>query len=156
MDYLQLYGRLGNSGGDILVKFFTEPSRAINALHKSLSEGNMVWALLVPFLGLSLLRPRWLLIASPLLLQHLLSWRESEWSLGAHYPAPFIPLFWIAAIEGLARLRRQSEIGMGVVAACLLANIHWGAARETVREFPTLGAVLEEREWKAGLIGDRS
>jgi uncharacterized membrane protein len=153
VDYLQLYGHLGNSGGDILLKFFTEPSRALHALGEALSRGNMVWALLVPFLGLPLLRPRWLLVASPVLLQHLLSWRYTEWSISAHYAAPLIPIFWIAAAEALAKWRWQSEIAIGVVAACLLAQFRWGAARELAGEIPTLGARMEEREWKAAVIG---
>jgi len=152
VDYLQLYGHLGNSGGDILLKFFTEPSRAFHALQAALFQGNMVWALLVPFLCLPLLRPRWLLVALPVLLQHLLSWRYTEWSLGAHYPAPFIPLFWIAAAEALKQWRWQSQIALGVLAACLLANLRWGAAPELASEIPTLGARLEEREWKAAMI----
>ena len=152
VDYLQLYGHLGNSGGDILLKFFTEPSRAFHALYAALFTGNMVWALLVPYLCLPLLRPRWLLVASPVLLQHLLSWRYTEWSLGAHYPAPFIPLFWIATAEALKRWRWQSEIAMGVVAACLLAHLRWGAAPELIAEIPTLGVRMEEREWKAAMI----
>ena len=44
---------------------------------QALTHGNLVWALLFPFLCLPLLRPRWLLIAAPILLQHLLSWRSS-------------------------------------------------------------------------------
>jgi uncharacterized membrane protein len=152
VDYLQLYGHLGNSGGDILLKFFTEPSRALHALREALSQGNMVWALLVPFLGLPLLRPQWLLVASPVLLQHLLSWRYTEWSLGAHYPAPLIPLFWIAAAEALTKWRWQGEIAIGVVAACLLAQLRWGAAPELAAEIPTLRTRMEEREWKAAMI----
>jgi hypothetical protein len=152
VDYLELYGHLGNSGGDILLKFFTEPWRALHALRDALFHGNMVWALLAPFLCLPLLRPRWLLVASPVLLQHLLSWRYSEWSLGAHYAAPFIPLFWIAAAEALKKWRRQSEIAMGIVAACLLAHLRWGAARELAAEIPTIGQRMEEREWKAAMI----
>ena len=152
VDYLQLYGHLGNSGGDILLKFFTEPARAFHALYEALSKGNMVWALLLPFLCLPLLRPRWLLVASPVLLQHLFSWRYTEWSLGAHYAAPFIPLFWMAAAEALQKWRWQSQIATGLVAACLLANLRWGPARELAAEIPTLGARMEEREWKAAMI----
>ena len=152
VDYLQLYGRLGNSGGDILLKFFTEPSRALHALYDALSQGNMVWALLLPFLCLPLLRPAWLLVASPVLLQHLLSSRYTEWSLGAHYAAPFIPLLWIASAEALTKLRRQSEIAIAIVAVCLLAHFRWGAAPELAAEIPTLGARMEEREWKAAMI----
>ena len=44
------------------------------------------------------------------------------------------------------------EIAIGIVAACLLAHLRWGAAPELVAEIPTLGARLEEREWKAAMI----
>ena len=152
VDYLQLYGHLGKSGGDIMVKFFTEPSRLFKALHVALTHGNMLPALLVPFLLLPLLRPRWLLIAGPLLAQHLLSWRYSEWSLGAHYPAPFIPLFWIAAAEAMTRIRAQKTVAAVLLAACVLAHFRWGPAPELAGELPRLAAILEEREWKAQML----
>ena len=154
VDYLQLYGHLGTSGGDILVKFFTEPSRLFKALHVALTQGDLLPAMLLPFLLLPLLRPRWLLIAGPLLAQHLLSWRYSEWSLGAHYPAPLIPLFWIAAAEAITRIRAQKTVAAVLLAACILAHLRWGAARDLAGEVPNLAARIEEREWKAGMIRD--
>ena len=152
VDYLQLYGHLGKSGGDIVMKFFTEPSRLFKAVQVALTHGNLLPALLVPFLLLPLLRPRWLLIAGPLLAQHLLSWRYSEWSLGAHYPAPFIPLFWIAAAETMTRIRAQKTVAAVLLAACVLAHVWWGPARGLVAEVPQLSARLEEREWKAQML----
>ncbi|MCE9610850.1 MAG: DUF2079 domain-containing protein [Chthoniobacter sp.] len=154
VDYLQLYGHLGKSGGDIVVKFFTEPGRAWQALHVALAQGNLLPALLVPFLLLPLLRPRWLLIAGPLLAQHLLSWRYSEWSLGAHYPAPFLPLFWIAAAEALARRPGQKAVAAALLAMCVLAHFRWGPAQELAREIPHLATILERREWKAQMLRD--
>lgn len=152
VDYGQLYAHLGGSGGEIIRNFFVEPHRAGAALWRALTEGDMVWALLLPLLLLPLLRLRWLLIASPILLQHLLSWRFTEWSLGAHYPAPFIPLFWIAAVEGLQKLRTPRAIAFSVLGACMLSNVWLGPARELIAQVPGLTAKLEEREWKAQLI----
>lgn len=154
VDYLQLYGHLGTSPGDILRKFFTEPQRALGSVWNALTKGNMVWALLLPMLCLPLFRPRWLLIAAPLLAQHLLSWRYTEWSLGAHYPAPFIPLFWIAAAEALRRLHAQTAVATAVLVACALAHLRFGEARSIARQIPSLGAILEEREWRAQMIAD--
>ncbi len=154
VDYLQLYGHLGKTPGDIIRNFFVEPHRALDALRTALTEGNMVWALLLPLLGLPLFRPRWLLIGAPLLAQHLLSYRFSEWSLGAHYPAPFLPLFWIAAAEALRRLHRQTPVAAAVLAACALAHLRFGEARQVAAQIPSLGAILEEREWKAQMIAD--
>ena len=152
VDYGQLYAHLGRNGGEIVRNFVVEPHRAGAALWRALTEGDMVWALLLPLLLLPLLRARWLLIASPILFQHLLSWRFTEWSLGAHYPAPFIPLFWIAAVEGLTRLRAPRAVAFAVFAACVLAHLRFGPARELVAEVPGLSAKLEEREWKAQMI----
>lgn len=152
VDYLQLYGHLGKSGGDILTKFFTEPWRLGAALHAALTRGNLLPALLLPFLLLPLLRPRWLLIAAPLLAQHLLSWRSSEWSLGAHYPAPFIPLFWIAAAEAVTRLRAQRIVSAALLAACVVAHAWWGPARELVSQVPLVTRILAERAWKAQML----
>ena len=152
VDYLQLYGHLGKSGGDIVMKFFTAPSRVFKALYVALTHGNLLPALLLPFLLLPLFRPRWLLIAGPLLAQHLLSWRYTEWSLGAHYPAPFIPLFWIAAAETMTMVRAQKTVAAVLLAACVLAHLRWGPARDLAREAPHLAQILEEREWKAQMI----
>ena len=154
VDYLQLYGHLGKSGSDISTKFFTEPARVLGALWHALTHGDMLPALLVPFLLLPLLRPRWLLIAGPLLAQHLLSWRYSEWSLGAHYPAPFIPLLWVAAAEMVTRFRAQKTVAAVLLAACVLAHLRWGPARDLAREIPRLAPMLEEREAKAAMLRD--
>jgi uncharacterized membrane protein len=152
VDYGQLYAHLGGNGREIVRNFFCEPNRAATALWRALTEGNLVWSLLLPLLLLPLLRVRWLLIAAPLLLQHLLSWRFTEWSLGAHYPAPFIPLFWIAAVEGIGKLRAPRGAAFAVLAACALAHLRFGPARELIAEIPGLNAKLDEREWKAHLI----
>ena len=102
IDYLALYDRLGNSGTEILRNAFTQPQIFGRAALQALTHGNLVWGLLIPFLGLPLLRPRWLVIAAPILLQHLLSWRSSEWNIYFHYAAPLLPLFWLATVEAIA------------------------------------------------------
>jgi len=136
IDYLALYDRLGSSAGDILVKAITQPQLIFGALFQSLTHGNLLWALLLPFLGLPLMRPRWLLIAAPILLQHLLSWRSSEWTIYFHYAAPLLPLFWIALAEGTVRIDRWTRVPVPirrslpflVIAACLAAQIFFGPA----------------------------
>ncbi|HEX8076613.1 MAG TPA: DUF2079 domain-containing protein [Chthoniobacterales bacterium] len=149
IDYLALYDRLGASPGDIVLKSFTEPHRFIHALGQSLQHGNLLWALLFPFLGLSLLRPRWLIIATPILFQHLLSWRSSEWQIYFHYAAPLVPLFWIAMAEGVAGLRQSSRLPPTahvalpwlVMAACIASQIFLGPAA-------AIGSSLSK--WQAG------
>lgn len=136
IDYLALYDRLGSSAGDILLNAITRPQLIFGALFQSLSQGNLFWALLLPFLALPLVRPRWLLIATPILLQHLLSWRSSEWTIYFHYAAPLVPLFWIALAEGTARIGRWLPVPLRrscpffVVAACIAGQILLGPASD--------------------------
>jgi len=120
VDYIALYDQLGSSASDIFVNALREPHWIAQALVRSLSHGNLVWALLLPFLCLPLLGPRWLLIAAPILLQHLLSWRSSEWMIYFHYGAPLLPLFWMAAVEGIANLDRKGLLPTAVRRAPLL------------------------------------
>jgi uncharacterized membrane protein len=149
IDYLALYDQLGSSGGDILLKAITQPQRIFGALFQSLSHGNLLWALLLPFLAVPLMRPRWLLIAAPILLQHLLSWRSSEWTIYFHYAAPLLPLFWIALAEGAAGIDRWTPVSVPirrslpflVIAACVAAQILLG---------PTGNIVATTVNWFSG------
>jgi uncharacterized membrane protein len=146
IDYLALYDRLGNSGSDIAWKAITEPHRILAALSQSLTHGNLVWALLLPFLMLPLFSPRWLLVAAPVLLQHLLSWRSSEWTIYFHYAAPLLPLSWIALAESLAALDRRANVPLTlrrglpllVLAACVLGQIMVG---------PSGGIIATAQSW---------
>ena len=152
VDYLQLYSHLGGSGGDIVRNFFTEPGRAFGALWHALTHGNLVWALVLPLLGLPFARLRWWFIAAPILGQHLLSWRVSEWSVGAHYPAPLIPLLWIAAVEIFPKLRAQRAVAIAIVAACLACQVWVGPVKTIAHDVATVGERLEERAWKAEML----
>ncbi len=114
VDYVALYGLLGSSTSDILLNAAREPQRIAQAFFQSLRHGNLVWALLFPFLCLPLFRPRWLLISAPILLQHLLSWRSSEWMIYFHYGAPLLPLFWMATVEGAVGLDRRKLLPASV------------------------------------------
>jgi uncharacterized membrane protein len=138
IDYLALYDRLGTSAGNILLNALTHPQLLLGALLQSLLHGNLLWALLFPFLALPLMRPRWLLISLPILLQHLLSWRSSEWMIYFHYAAPLLPLFWIALAEAVAGIDRwtpvpvpiRRSIPFFVVAVCVGAQILLGPTRD--------------------------
>jgi uncharacterized membrane protein len=149
IDYVALYDRLGTSPADILWKAITQPQLIGRALVQSLSNGNLVWALLFPFLCLPLLRPRWIVIAAPILLQHLLSWRSSEWMIYFHYAAPLLPLFWIAVVESLATLKSRKSVSVFalhsppwlIIIACVIAQIWLG---------PAAGIASTTSNWFAG------
>src|SRR5207302_3733891 len=110
IDYVALYDQLGTSPGNILLNAIVRPQLIGRALLQSLTHGNLVWGLLLPFLCLPLLTPRWIVIAAPILLQHLLSWRSSEWMIYFHYAAPLLPLFWIASVEAIAAFDQRKHV----------------------------------------------
>lgn len=154
IDYLALYDRLGASAGEIFSNAVTQPQRIIRALSNSLAKGNLVWGLLLPLLALPVFRPHWLLIATPILLQHLLSWRSSEWTIYFHYAAPLLPLFWIALAEAVAGIDRSSRVPFAlkrslvflVIAGCVAGQIILG---------PAIGIAETTVQWFTG-AHDRS
>ncbi len=179
IDYVTLYDRLGNSGGEILRRAITQPQLFGRALLQSLTHGNLVWALLLPFLGLPLLRPRWLVMATPILLQHLLSWRSSEWNIYFHYAAPLLPLFWMAMVEAIAPRKTSSDVSSGLeghappspingsrrrgalqvnylpwllIAACVVAQAWLGPAGTISSEATSYLSKRSERERKNSFI----
>ncbi len=156
VDYLELYSHLGQSGPEIIGHFFTKPGVALGAVAHAVSSGSLVWALLLPLLGLPLLRPRWLFIAAPLLLQHLLSWRVSEWSVRYHYAAPLIPLLWVASAEALTRLPSKRSLAWLMVAACFAGQCWLGPGRAVVGHFDNLEGKLRDRDLKAALLSEVS
>jgi uncharacterized membrane protein len=148
IDYLGLYDRLGTSAGNILVNAFGRPQLIGQALVESLTHGNLVWGLLFPFLCLPLLRPRWILIATPILLQHLLSWRSSEWMIHLHYGAPLLALFWIASVEAIAAFDRWKLppllariVPWLILVACVIAQFWLGLLS---------GIVSKNADWLEG------
>jgi uncharacterized membrane protein len=164
IDYIALYDRLGTSAGDILLKSMTDPQRILGVLWQGISNGNLIWALLVPFLGLSLLRPRWPIIGLPILLQHLLSWRSSEWQIYFHYAAPLIPLFWIALAQAVADITRanrypdwiRSGIPFLVVGACLATQIVLGPIGDIIASVSEWRSLKPDRDRKLALLSQIS
>jgi uncharacterized membrane protein len=146
IDYLALYDRLGTSASDIAWKAIVEPRRIFEAASRALVHGNLVWGLLLPFLLLPLFSPRWLVITAPVVLQHLLSWRSSEWMIYFHYAAPLLPLFWVALVDTLAALDLRPNVPLAlrrglplaVIAACVVGQIILG---------PAGGIVATARNW---------
>ena len=144
VEFASLYNHLGNSPADILWKGITEPHLALGALRNALTGGNLVWAMLIPFLGLPILRPRWFIVAAPILFQHLLSWRSSEWTINFHYAAPMIPLFWIASVEAIRKW--PTWLPGLVVFACIAGQCLTGPALEAMQREPINNA------WKQALL----
>lgn len=149
IDYAALYNRLGNSSGQIALNAFVRPQLFLRALTTSTIGGNLVWALFLPFLCLPILQPRWLLICAPIFLQHLLSWRSSEWTIYFHYAAPLLPFLWFASAQTLANensrplffSNAQSALVWLLFLACIIAQLVLGALD---------GIAATAREWASG------
>jgi uncharacterized membrane protein len=154
VDYGNLYAPLGDSGGDIVAKILEEPHRIFGALRQSVTGGDLVWAMFLSFAFLPGLRPRWIVIAAPLFLQHLLSSRSSEWTMHYHYAAPLIPLFWIASAEAMQRHRLHAATAWAAVVFCLGLQIFDGPWQRVGNDWRTMDLVLWNREWKARIVGE--
>lgn len=149
VDYLELYSHLGRSGGEIVRGFLVNPMRPLMAIGRAATEGDLIWGLFVPMLGLPLFRPRWILIGLAVLLPHLLSWRASEWSLRFHYAAPLVPLLWLATAEAVARLPRSATAAWLVFAACAVMQLIQGPLQDVPAELATVSEMDWQRTWKA-------
>jgi uncharacterized membrane protein len=157
VDYASLYSHLGGSPTEILTNFIIRPNLAIGALGKSLATGDLVWGLLLPFLCLPLLRPQWLIVAAPLLAQHLLSWRASEWSIHYHYAAPLIPILWMATVETIAdRPFRDAAWKRFAPAAlllgCLVGTLWIGPLRQVAIQLNNTDAAWERARVASELV----
>src|SRR5437870_2985476 len=159
IDYVALYDQLGTPG-NILINAFVRPQLIGRALLQSLTHGNLVWALLFPFLCLPFLRPRWIVIAAPILLQHLLSWRSSEWMIYFHYAAPLLPLFWIASVEAIAASDQWKHLpslvsratAWLVILGCVAAQIWLGPVSRIVTTTADWFGAGQERARKNAFI----
>lgn len=100
-----IYGHLGGSLTEIAFTIIRHPFSSL-AYMMSLPHILYLSALLLPLAFISLLAPAQLIPALPVLVQRLLSERASETTILFHYQAELIPFIFIAAVHGLARLKR--------------------------------------------------
>jgi uncharacterized membrane protein len=152
VDFLELYSHLGNSAGTILGGFLTHPSRVAGALWKGLTGGNLTLGTLLPFLLLPVLRPRWLIMAAPIFLQHLLSWRQSEWNIHFHYAAPLVPLLWLGVAEAGSALFWRDVLAGWVTVACAVCQLWFGPIKSVWHTATGAGDALWAREWKSAML----
>ena len=152
VDFLELYSHLGNSGAAILGGLVTHPSKAAGALWRGLTGGDLAWGLLVPFLLLPVLRPRWVIMSAPIFLQHLLSVRPSEWSMHFHYAAPLLPLLWLGVAEAGSALFWRDVLAGWITVACVACQLWFGPIRNVWRTAMGAGTALWAKEWKSAML----
>jgi uncharacterized membrane protein len=106
---------VGGSASGILVTMVNHPLRIVEALHSN----DLIFLLImgVPFLGLFMLAPEWLLPAAPQLALPLLSARATDTTINNHLFSPVIPFVIIASVVGISRLGRYAEHGARLILA---------------------------------------
>ena len=152
VDFLELYSHLGNSAGAIFSGFVMHPSKGAAALWHGLTGGDLAWGLLVPFLLLPVLRPRWIIMSAPIFLQHLLSWRQSEWSMHFHYAAPLLPLLWLGVAEAGSALFWRDVLAGWVTVACVVCQLWFGPIKSVWRTAAGASHALWARDWKSSML----
>lgn len=152
VDFLELYSHLGDSPGGIVGGFFTHPSKGAKALWHGLTGGNLALGTLLPFLLLPVLRPRWIIMAAPIFLQHLLSWRQSEWSINFHYAAPLLPLLWLGAAEAGSALFWRDILAGWVAVGCVVGQLWFGPIKNVWHTATGAGEALWARAWKSEML----
>jgi uncharacterized membrane protein len=154
--YGAMYHALGDSPDAIAVSLLSHPLHALgllfgtpgNPLDSSL-KNELYFHLLFPFAFLSLLAPATLLVAVPVLAEHLLSERTQQHTILFQYSALLLPVLVWSAAEALGRIsrwdRRVAHAGAVLMLVCAaIAQVMYGplglgrvqSARATERVLP--------------------
>ena len=106
--YSLIYRWLGDTPTAMLQTLLTRP---VYVAEHVLTAGKLGYLLdlLLPLLFLPLLRPRIVLIATPILLLNLLSLDRIHWSIRYHYQAFIIPFLLIATVYAVIDLERHTR-----------------------------------------------
>ncbi|MBI3602459.1 MAG: DUF2079 domain-containing protein [Candidatus Omnitrophica bacterium] len=144
IQFIRIYGKLGNSFTEILKTIFTRPWEVFHII----VQPKKILYLKDIFLPLSfvpLLSPLTLLPSLPLLAQHLLSQRGSEITLYYHYTAELISPLFLAFIGGIARARnivffksREWFLTGILLLMALISNIILGPHFAFFKQYKTL------------------
>ncbi len=100
------FGRWGNTATQVVVAWITHPGAVLAHLAVPFRLTYLP-KLLLPLGLLSLLRPRWLLVAAPILAINLMSDFPGTTDLDSHYLLPAVPVLLAAAIDGASLLAQR-------------------------------------------------
>lgn len=106
--YSLIYAWLGDSPTAMLHTVLTRPAYVASNIF---TAGKLAYLrdLLLPLLLLPLLRPRLLLVATPIMLLNLLSLDRIHWSIRYHYQAFIIPFLLIATVYVVIDAERRTR-----------------------------------------------
>lgn len=132
IQFMAIYGHLGNSIPQILLNILTNPQLLIKTLFRPQSFTYLFY-IFVPVAFLPLLSPLILIPALPFFLQHLLSARIAELTIVYHYAAEIIPFIFASAIFAIRFLLKHKRIKIYqiylkifLLAVLLVSNIYLG------------------------------
>lgn len=114
------FGKWGDSAAEAAATLLSRP---VLVLEHLAAPQRLLYLpkLLLPLALLPLLRPRWLLIAAPVLAMNLLSDWPTTTMLDSHYQTTALPMVVAGAIDGAGRIAR--ELRPRLVAAGLVATV---------------------------------
>jgi uncharacterized membrane protein len=129
-DYGRMYEAWGRTPGEVLGALLRHPFAALRALFFTPGDGRdtlfkqQYWVqMLLPLGFLPLAGPEVLLLALPVVFEHMLSWRTQQHTILYQYTALVIPFFVSAAVIGSSRLARRTAAGPGAAARLALAAL---------------------------------
>ncbi len=129
------FGRWGDTPGEAVRGFLADPTDLFAHLT---SERNLTYLprVLAPLALLSLLGPRWLLVALPVFAINLVSTFETTPNLDSHYLTPALPALVMAALTGLGRLpARVRSTALRLSGITLLIGLGWAGLSPTADAF---------------------
>jgi uncharacterized membrane protein len=124
--YGALYGNLGTTPFEVAKNSLMHPSRFLNRLsdNNALSYANQVTA---PLAWVSLLSPLTLIIGIPQFFINILTTADFTWSMMYHYQVLPIIAAVLAAIDGVAFLRRHNKLIFQISLVAILCSSVWTA-----------------------------
>jgi uncharacterized membrane protein len=120
------YDAVGGSAAGIVRKAFTDPGRLLSVAFDHRGTHYLI-DLLLPLAALPLLGPLMLIALLPELALNMLSSVDAQSSIHFHYTAAEIPILFAAAVLGVARFARRTEVAAAIaVVAAVVGNFLLG------------------------------
>ncbi len=147
--YGPLYGKLGDSPGEVMKTAITDPGAVASRLKQN-GSGSYAVELMAPMAFTPLAAPGLLLLGVPQAIVNLLSTANFTWDVRYHYAALPVVALALGMVEGIAVARSTlPETGRPALDG---ARRH---ARVRAVRHPRLGAVAGERALSRRLLADR-
>jgi len=140
IQFFVLYKHFGNNPVEAILNVLSKPSLFFSTLLRP-QAFTYLFHTFLPVLFIPFVSPSILLPATPLFLQHLLSGRPSELTIGFHYLAEIIPFIFVSFIYGIKRMVNKGYVTherflkISLMATVLLSNIYLGPHFAVLRQF---------------------